>query len=167
MTARIALVCLAAIVLFAGCPYSFRGGSVPPHLKTIAIPLVDDQSAFGDPSLRQNFTTELTNLFIADNSLEVADRGVADAILEGSILSVSDAPAAIQQGEQVSRRRITITAKFAFQDMKLRRTIWDKTFSNWGEYETSGGGITERQTGLTDAIRKTAEDVLLETVSGW
>jgi hypothetical protein len=157
---------LAAACLFAGCVYSFTGASVPPHLKTVAIPLVDDQSGLGEPGLRESFTTELIQLFTSDNSLEIADRGNSDAILEGTILSVSDAPAVVTQGEQVTRRRVTVTARFAFQDMKLRKKMWDKNFSNWGEYD-SGGGLSQRQAGLQEALRKIAEDVLLETVAGW
>jgi len=162
VTAGVIFSLLAAL---AGC-YSFKGGSVPPHLKTIAIPLVDDQSGFGQPGLREEFTTELTNMFINDNSLEIADRSVADAILEGTITSVTDAPSVVQQGEQVSKRRITVAVKFALQDMKQRKKMWDKTFSNWGDYD-SGGGLSQRKTGLDDAIRKISEDILLETVSGW
>jgi hypothetical protein len=157
---------VAVSVLAAGCIYSFTGASVPSHLKTIAIPLVDDQSGFGAPGLREQFTTELTNQFINDNSLEVTERTTADAILEGIITAVTDAPAVVQQGEQVSKRRVTVSAKFAFQDMKLRRKTWEKAFSNWGDYD-SGGGLSQQQTGIQEAVKKIAEDVLLETVSGW
>ncbi len=157
---------LAVAMGAAGCPYTFTGASIPPHLHTIAIPLVDDQSAFGEAGLREQFTTELTSQFTADNSLEVTDRTTADCILQGVITNVSDAPQVVGQGEQVTTRRITVTVKFTFQDMKLRRKIWEKSLSNWGEYD-SGAGFTQRQTGLQDAIRKLAEDILLETVSGW
>jgi len=153
-------------MLAAGCIYSFTGASVPSHLKTVAIPLVDDQSGFGTPGLREQFTTELTNQFINDNSLEVTERTTADAILEGVITAVTDAPAVVQQGEQVAKRRVTVSARFAFQDMKLRRKAWEKTFSNWGDYD-SGGGLSQQQAGIQEAIKKIAEDVLLETVSGW
>jgi hypothetical protein len=151
----------------AGCAYSFTGASVPSHLRTIAIPLVDDQSGFGEPGLREYFTNQLTNLFITDNSLEVADRGRADSILEGAVTGVLDAPAVIQPGEQVAKRRITMTARFVFQDMKVRKKVWEKTFSNWGDYESGGGGASQRQAGLQEAVRKITEDILLETVSGW
>ena len=163
------LVCSAALAVMlsvSGCPYSFTGASVPKHLKTVAIPLVDDQSGFGEPGLRERFTTELTNLFISDNSLDVADRINADAMLEGAITAVTDAPSVVQQGEQVSKRRITVSVKFVFHDMKLRKKVWDKTFSNWGDYD-SGGGLSQRQSGLQEAIKKITEDILLETVSGW
>jgi hypothetical protein len=154
------------VAALSGCPYSFTGSSVPTHLKTVAIPLVDDQSGFGEPGLREQFTTELTNLFISDNSLQVADRSRADAILEGVITGVTDAPSVVEQGEQVRKRRITVSVRFVFQDMKLRRKMWEKMFSNWGDYD-SGGGLSQRKVGLQEATRKLSEDILLESVSGW
>jgi hypothetical protein len=164
---RITIILAAAAIaaFLTGC-YSFTGASVPAHLHTIAVPLVDDQSGFGEPGLREQVTTTLTNLFISDNSYEVAGKTSADAILEGVIASVSDAPAVIQQGETVSKRRITVSARFAFQDMKLRKKTWEKTFSNYGDYVV-GGGPSQRRAGIQEAVRKLTEDVLLETVSGW
>jgi hypothetical protein len=153
------------LALWGGC-YSFTGASVPSHLKTISIPLVDDQSGFGEPGLRERFTTELTNLFISDNSLQIADKTTSDSMLEGAITSVTDAPSIVGQGEQVSKRRVTITVQFAFQDMKLKKKVWDKSFSNWGDYD-SGSGVSQRDVALQEAIRKISEDILLETVSGW
>jgi hypothetical protein len=157
---------LSMAMLAGGCAYSFTGASVPAHLKTVAIPLVDDQSGFGEPGLREKFTTEIVQLFTADNSLEVSDRNTADSIIEGAIISISDAPAVVSQGELVTRRRVTVSARFTFQDKKLRKKVWEKTFSNWGDYD-SGGGLSQRQAGLQEAMKKIAEDVLLETVSGW
>lgn len=160
-----ALSLLAAVAVWAGC-YSFTGASVPPHLKTVALPLVDDQSGFGEPGLRERFTNELTTLFITDNSFQIADRSSADAILRGTIVSITDAPASVEQNEQVRTRRITMTVRVVFQDMVLKKTVWEKNFSNWGDYG-SGGGPSQRQVGLTEATRKITEDILLETVSGW
>lgn len=156
----------AGLLGLSGCPYSFTGASVPKHLKTIAIPLVDDQSGFGEPGLREQFTTALINLFISDNSLQVADKTHADSVLEGVILPISDAPLVIGQGESVTKRRITLSVKFTYEDKVLRKTVWEKTFTNTGDYE-SGGGVSQRNAGLADAIKKVTEDVLLETVSGW
>jgi hypothetical protein len=152
-------------LLFPGC-YSFSGASVPPHLKTVAIPIVDDQSGFGDPALRDLFTTELAQRFRSDNTLEMSDAANADAVLKGTISSVREAAAVVAPGEQVTLRRLTITVHVVFQDLKLRKTVWEKDFSNWGDFP-SGGGTTQRTKGLIEAIRKLTEDILNETVSGW
>jgi len=160
-------VCIAVYAaVFSGCVYSFTGASVPSHLKTVAIPIVDDQSGFGEPGLRETFTRQLTDLFNADNSLQVADKSTADAVLEGAIVTIADAPSVVTGGEQVSKRRITMTVHFKFQDMKLRKKVWEKNLSNWGDYD-SGSGLSQRQVGVQEAMRKIAEDVVLETVSGW
>lgn len=155
-----------ALVFILGCSYSFKGGTVPPHLKTVAIPVVDDVSGYGDPSLREQFTRELTQRFITDATLELADRNTADAVLEGSIVEVRDAPNVLQGGENVAQRRITVRVKMTFNDLKLRKKMWEKEFSNWGDYP-SGGGLTQRQAGISEAVRKITEDVLNDTVAGW
>ncbi len=162
----VAWLSISTILLtsFSGCLYSFTGSSVPPHLKTIAIPLFEDQSGFGEPNLREDLTKQLIDLFVNDNSLALADRSTADSMLEGTITAVSDAPSVIAPGEQVSRRRLTITVHVTFQDLKLRKKVWEKDFTNWGEYEL---GKEVRTVALTDAINKIADDILIETVSGW
>ncbi len=150
----------------AGCPYSFTGASVPPHLKTIAIPIVEDQSGYGDPNLRDTFSQQLLSRFVNDNTLEPADRNSADSILEGVITSVKDAPAVVEGGDQVAKRRITVTAHVTFRDLKLRKKMWEKDFTQWGDY-ASGGGLTQRNDGIAEAVRKITEDILNETVAGW
>jgi hypothetical protein len=165
MNATRILIAFLVLCTAYGC-YSFTGASVPSHLKTIAIPLMDDQSGSGEASLRETMTRVLTDLFIRDNSLEVADRNTADSILEGTILPIRDEIVAVGGGETVNRRRLTLSVKVVYQDMKLRKKVYEKTFSNYGDYDPSGG-FTQRQAAFDEAIRKISEDILLETVSGW
>jgi len=160
------LVLLTLLLAEAGCRYSFSGGSVPPHLKTIAIPIVQDQSGFGDPSLRDNFTQELVQKFTSDGSLTLADRTNADSILETTISSVRESATVVNPGEQVSQRRITVTAHVVFTDLKQRKKMWEKDFSQWGDFP-SGATATQRDEGIAEALRKLTEDILNETVAGW
>jgi len=159
-------VCMLLVLALSGCSYSFTGASVPPNWKTIAIPLVEDQSGYGEPGLREEFTTMLTTLFINDNSLQVSERTGSDLILSGAIANVVDAPSSVGGEEQVRARRVTVSVRYKLQDMTTRREVWEKTFSNWGEYPWTGGPSQVRE-GLNEAMRKITEDILLETVSGW
>ncbi|MEW5799019.1 MAG: LptE family protein [Bacteroidota bacterium] len=154
---------ICCLVFAAGC-YSFTGASVPAHLKTVAIPLAEDVSGFGEAGLREKFTQKLIELFRNDNNLEIGERLTADSIVEGTIVQVTDAPQVISGNDIVSTRRITITVRASFTDMKLRKKVWERDFSNWGEYTQ---GQQTRDIALTDAVNKVAEDILLETVSGW
>jgi hypothetical protein len=150
----------------AGCPYSFTGASVPPHLKTIAIPIVEDQSGFGDATLRDQFSRQLLQRFVNDATLQPSDRSNADSILEGVITGVRDVPVVVEGGDQVSKRRVSVTAHMTFRDLKLRKKVWEKDFTQWGDY-LSGGGLTQRNDGISEALRKITEDILNETVAGW
>jgi hypothetical protein len=156
---------IACILMLGGC-YSFTGASVPPHLKTIAIPIFDDQSGSGEPSLREKITAKLVNLFNQDNNLQVADKTHADSVIEGVITAMPDAPAVVTAGENVTKRRITVTVSVKYQDLKLKKKIWERQFSNYADY-TAGSDIAVRTAAIESAIDKIAEDIVLETVSGW
>lgn len=159
------IILFVLIAGLTGC-YSFTGASVPSHLKTVAIPLMEDQTGLGEASLREKMTRTLTDLFIRDNSLEVADKSTADSILDGIIVSARDEIVSVGGGETVNKRRINMSVKVVYQDMKLRKRVYEKTFNNYGDYDPTSG-FTQRQLAFDEAIRKISEDILLETVSGW
>jgi len=162
---RIVLSILVALVCLVGC-YSFKGGSVASHLSTIAIPLFDDQSGSAEPNLREKFTNKLIERFRQDNSLQVTDKTRSDSVIEGIILSLQDEPFVVVQGESVTKRKVTIAVKAKYQDVKLKKQVWEKQLSNWGTYDI-GGGQEQRQAGIDAAIEKLTEDILNETVSSW
>ena len=162
-----ALFIMLGLVNFTSCcSYSFTGASVPEHIKTISIPVADDRSGAGEPGLRELFTNKLTQKFIDDNTLRVADRTNANASLDCTISSFSDAPAVVSGGENVTTRRITIGVQVIYKDLVKRKTIFEQNFSNYGDYNASGG-LTEKNTAIGVAVDKITEDILLAAVSGW
>lgn len=157
----------SVLVNFKGCCfYSFTGASVPEHLKTVAIPVADDRSGSGEYGLRELFTNELTQKFVEDNNLKIADRTTANSILECIISSYTDSPAIVSAGETVQTRRINISVSVVFRDLVKRKVMYERTFSNYGEYP-SGGTNEERRSAIEKAINLITDDILLDTVSGW
>lgn len=156
------------ILVFCGsCNYSFKGASPPEGIHTIYIPTFVDQSGFGEPNLAEEMTLLLKNKFIKDNTLEYAEKTEADGMLSCTINSVQDEALVVSEGEQVSKRKITINITVDFQDLKKQKTIWKKSFSNWGEYESSSGGFSQRNQGIASAEDKITDDILLEVISNW
>lgn len=160
------LLAAALLAGAAGCSYSFTGSSVPPHLKTVRIGLFDDRTGSGEPAMGEDFTNGLLERFRQDNSLEVTDAANADSELEGALSSFSDQPVVVTAGESVQRARVTIGAQAAYRDLKLKKTVFEKTFTAWGEYDI-GADPAVRREAILSAIRKLTEDILLATVSGW
>jgi hypothetical protein len=155
-----------AVINFGCSTYSFTGASVPAHLKTIAIPIAEDKSPAAIPGLRESLTDNLIQIFISDNSLQVTERSTANATLECVITLVTDAPAIVSAGEQISSRRLTINVKVIYKDLVQKKTIFEKEFKNYGDYPP-GQETNKRPEAIDDAIDKLTEDILLAVVSGW
>lgn len=150
----------------SGCPYSFSGASIPPHLKSIAIPVADDRSGSGEPTLRDKLTQKLTQRFLDDNSFRITERNNADAVLECAVSQVTDAPAIITAGESVQVMRVTVVVQVAYKDLVEKKLVFEKSFSDFGDYP-SGGSLDQRSRAIETALDKITEDILLNTVSGW
>lgn len=160
------LIGVAMVNLTSCCVYSFTGSSVPEHLKTIAIPVAQDRSGAGIPGLRESLTQELITQFIDDNSLQVTERSQADAMLECTIISFTDAPSIVGAGENVEQRRVTIVVQVIYKDLVKKINVFDNRFSNYGDYK-SGTSESLRIEASDVAVNKIAEDILLAVVSGW
>lgn len=167
-TLNISLVILTFLSIFLiSCSYSFTGSSVPNHLKTIHIPFCIDRSGSGEPNIADDFTATLIDQFISDNSLSVTDKQKADALLECTINSLPDAPTVIEGGENVSKRRVTINARVIYKDFVLKKTVFDKSFTNFADYTNSGDVRSNKTEAIQVAIDKITEDILLAVVSDW
>lgn len=153
------------MINFLGC-YSFKGGSVPPHLKTIFIQTFNDQSGFGEPNLRDDFTNKVKELIIKDNSLQLSDELASDCLLECTIVSINNEPSVVAPGETVEKWKVTITTNVIFQDLKMKKKIFEKRLSNWTEYDAAAG-FEARKNAIYSTIEKLSEDILLEIVARW
>ncbi|MFI5144926.1 MAG: LPS assembly lipoprotein LptE [Ignavibacteria bacterium] len=166
---RITFIAFLAVfsVSFSCCTYSFKGANPPEGIKSIYIPTVKDNSGFGVANLSDNFTLLLKTKFIKDNTLEYAEKVHADGNLICVITNIKDEALVVQAGEQVSKRKITITVNVDFTNIKKQKSIWKKDFSNWGEYDSQSGGFSARDNGLNSAVDKITDDILLDVISNW
>ena len=166
------ILLLSGIVNLQSCSYSFTGASVPSHMKTISIPIFSDKSGSGEFDLNRKLSSQLIQKFIDDNTLLVSDRLNSDSILEGTIVTLSDAPSVVSGGETVSTRRLTITIRAVYKDLVKKHTVFEKSFSNYGDYPTTkfpprDDITTVRKKAIDAAIDKITEDILLGVVSNW
>ena len=61
---------------------------------------------------------------------------------------------------------ITISVLVTYRDLVEKKNIFEKTFTNYGDYDPQGS-ITDRTNAVTTAVDKISDDILLDTVSGW
>lgn len=153
------------ILATLGCGvYSFSG-SANPHLKTVAVPIFDDQTAeFG---VKEQLTNAIIASFNRDNTLKIADRRAADVIVAGTILRLNEQAGAYTSQEQVQEIRVYLTAKIKCDDVQKRKILWEEELTQFGAYSPGGANSGDRQSAITEAVEKIATEVLNRTVSGW
>lgn len=159
-------VMLCAMYLNCGV-YGFRGNNPPAGINSIAVPTFQDVSGFSSPTLAESFTLELKNRIISDNTFRIADKNIADAVLKCTITNVKDEALVISSGENVSRRKITITVNVIFENLKTQKILWEKNFENYGEYNSSSNTFSDRTEGLNSAVERISEDILIDLTSNW
>jgi len=159
------------IIIFAllwGCSYSFTGSSVPTHLKTISIPIIKDKSGSGEANISNNLTQNLIQQFIDDNSLQVTNSVNSDAVLAVTIVSFQERTEVVSgENEKASVRRITITVNASYKDLVMKKTIFDKQFSNYATFDAISKSIENRQNAIQLAIESVNLDLLLAVVANW
>lgn len=155
---------LILMVLLNSCSYYSFKGSLPSHLKTMAIPVFIDKSAY--PGVQEKVTDSITDAFISDNTLKLVDESKADVILNGTIQSVTQKIAAVQPGEKVSQYQMYISVKVVCEDVKQSKKMYEKVFRQYGVM-SSDAGQDEKDKAIDDAIELITEDVLNTTLGGW
>ena len=176
----------SSLLLLTGCVFYSMAGSIPPHIKSIAIPLVENQTA--EFAMAETVTDNLVSKFTEENILRVTDEKRADSILNGTIMKVNDGPYTYSKQEAVTEYRFTVSMKLEWLDVAKDEVLFTKQYSGWGAYGLSGDisadGIDNDGDGAIDgddideigdprefatkvAVEKIAEDVLNDILTSW
>lgn len=162
---------LLAMLLSAGCGYALagRGSSLPEYIKVIGIPTFKNGTPVFevDRIITERVRTELIGR--GKYKVEPGGTGV-DALVDGTVTSVTLTPATVDQTRQASRYTITITASVSFRDMKTGKEIWaNPAISFRGEYQisdpASGASAAAFFGNETNAVSRLAEDFARTVIS--
>ncbi len=150
--------------IFNACGYYSFKGSLPSYIKTIAVPLFDNQTP--DPGVPETLNQLLTEAFIKDNTLKVVDESKADLVLSGLVLPIRLQPAVVREGEQVAEDKLIVSVKVKCEDVKSSKVLFEKTFQQYSPLDASAG-LEEREQAINDALKWIAEDILNATLGAW
>ena len=173
-------------IFLQSCGFYSMAGSIPPHIKNIAIPLVENQTA--EFAMAEMVTDNLVSKFTKENILRVTSEKNADSMLNGIIMKVDDGPYTFSKEEAVTEYRFTVSMKLEWVDMVNDKVLLTKQYTGWGAYGLSGDisadGIDNDGDGSIDgddideigdprefatkvAVEKIAEDVLNDILTSW
>ncbi|MBL7997809.1 MAG: hypothetical protein JNL32_04130 [Candidatus Kapabacteria bacterium] len=156
---------LGSIMLVCGGCYSFTGGSVPPHLKTISITTAVDNSNFGSPQYRELFTRQLVDKFRSDNTLSLVERD-GDARIIPVITTIREEAVIVRAGDIERERKLTVSVEAEYFDAVKKKQIFKRTFSNVENYAVANAA-SERDRVIRLLLQRNTDDILLAVISGW
>ena len=162
MILRIILYLPCVIFGFFNCCGYSTNVLIAPHLKTIAIPLVGNQTI--RPGLGEALTDSLISAFNKDRHLRVTNIDNANVVLTCQITSYDKAPQSYDASQNVFAYQITINASCQCEDKVKSETIWEEAVSAWITYDPNKE--TEDQ-GIDQAIAKLSTEILRRTLTSW
>lgn len=177
---------LLMVTCLVSCGFYSMAGSIPPHIRSISIPLLDNETAeFG---ISEEITDNLLEKFTDENILRVVDEENSDSILRGSIVQAEDIPYTYSKEEVVGEYRFTISIDVEWVDVANDKILLQKIFKGWGAYGIGGDISTDEidndGDGLIDdedsdeigdarsfatkiAVGKIAQDILNDILTTW
>jgi len=129
----ISLVLLAALAQ-AGCGYSLagRGSFLPAYIKRIGIPLFTNSTTVFD--LDRRVTAKVQAEFIGRGKYTIVpDSTGVDALLIGTITSVTLTPVAFNQQQQATRYALAMNGSVEFKDLQASKTLWTNPSMSYRE----------------------------------
>ncbi len=146
--------------------YSFSGTLLPSHIKTIGIPILENESL--EYGLNEKLTNMLINAFTLDNNLRVVDEKDADSLLLGKIVYCKQEPFAYTTSEEIEKYKFIIEIKLTYKDVKNDKIFWESTESEFEIFTPEELEEEEqRNISLEKILEKLTPIIINKTVQGW
>jgi hypothetical protein len=156
-----------AVASIASACYSFTGGGLPPHIRTIYVLPVENRTAQFE--LTEPFTRQLTDAIRGRLGVQLASRENADAEIRAEIIRYDDAATNFSGvenvGADVFQRRVTISARVEIVDLARNEIVWDGSgVSGTGEYAPDS---ETEQAGQDVALENLIQKIIDGAQSQW
>lgn len=158
-----------ALLVLAGCIYSFTGGGLPSHVNTVSIPALENETT--EPLLETDVQTALQDELPRRLGVRLAEEGLADAVVRGVIRSYGETPASVRPAQgpgqtPVVQREIRITYDIEIFDRTEDKVIWRVGGQSVTGSFNPDAGETAQQ-GKVRAVRELVTKVVEGAQSQW
>lgn len=134
---------LMVALALAGCSFGFKGGGLPPNVRTAAVLPFENETA--DPTISQQVMLSVKEAIERRLGLRSSGENQADVVVRGKISRYEpDLPIAFQgtQGAtgsantvQVTKRLVSMTVSVEIVERRTNKVIFTQPISVEGEYD--------------------------------
>jgi hypothetical protein len=159
------LIVSLALVFAGGCLYSFAGGGLPSHIRTMAIATFDNQTP--SPDLPKELYDEMRRELQRRLGVRDATRERADALVHGTITTYEpDVPVGFSADPRQSitaQRRLQVTIEVEIVDQSSGRVL----FQHKSMREEADYAERAELEGRRKAIAKLVQRIIEGVQSNW
>lgn len=139
-----------------GCGYTFTG-TLPPHIKTVAVPTFRNQT--GEPAVENTLTAAVVNAFATSGKLRVVRPEQADALLEGEITGYEIQSIAVDRRINVRQYRLLLTMNLQLRDLRRTALLWSQDGLREQADFTVAGQVSETIAREDAAVRQASVEI--------
>lgn len=156
---------LLLLLTLGGC-YSFSGSNLPGHLKTLAIPSIQNETL--EPGLESELTGDITARFLNDGRIKLAGSGSADASLDLDLTGYENKVRNYSASEQPVDYIVVLTMRAQFRDLVKNRELWtEEALQATAVWAPDGVDSRSETDARTKAIEQLATDLVARVFEQW
>jgi hypothetical protein len=156
----ISLLLLAA----SSCRYSFVGGGLPSHVRTVAVLAFENETS--QPLLETDIQRALQVELPRSLGVRIADESVADAVVRGTVSSYEEVVSSVRPTSgasqntevPVAQRQVRIVFNAEIYDMREDQVLWraqgQSVLGSFGDNESQDAG---RQRAIEEIVTRFVE----------
>ncbi len=170
-----AVYCLLSLILSSGCGYTTRS-TLPKTIKTIHVELFKNEIGYTTennrsvylPLLEVKVRNAITDRFLFDGNLKIAESERADLILKGALKAYERTPLRYTDDGDVQEYRVHITVSLECRNIKTEESSWTESgFVGEATYFVTGALARSEESAVDDAIKDLARRIVERTVEDW
>ena len=147
--------------------YSFSGTNIQSDVKTIQIDYFPNNAILVEPSLSQEFTMRIQDLFLQQTNLSLVKAG-GDLQFEGEITGYKINPMTATAQQTAAQNRLTVTVNVRFYNNKFEDDNFERSFSHYYDYDANAqltGGILDDA--FNEILERITQDIFNASVAKW
>lgn len=157
---------LCGLVL-SGCLYSFVGGGLPSHIRTVAVESFENTTP--QPILESEVETKVQQELPSSLGVRIAALDAADAVVRGRITGYDEVASSVRPGAQdqqirVAQREVRIRFEAEIYDLIEDRSLWRGSQTVVGNFQPDSESA---EIGRARAIENLVQRIIDGAQSQW
>ena len=173
---RAILSILLLSIALTGCGYT-TSSALPNNLQTIHVEKFVNEISYASDAGRRNLYFPLLEIdvhnaiidrYLFDGNLRIADKGLADLVLKGTLTNYSRRALRLDDNDDVEEYRVYINVQLELWDMQRNELMWRQSnLSGEATYFLTGPAASTEESAVAEAVEDLARRIVERTIENW